>query len=289
MFESFRDTSVFHVGDWSHKSRGVVYFTKPTTLKFAMSQIFQEKIDLKQFQNSDLTLRTLVEFTRWCVRTANETLKIWPMEPDSKSNDTEQAYQKFSKIITRNGNQQLELHEANLSKILMLLTTDSQASVILLAVIGPPQVGKSMWTNLLVDSLTHRENLGWQKSNQYIRGAVPLRGFSYGYEDIRVTEGCLVPDSSISGIYIWPKAFKLNPQKHVCILHVNYSKEDPYTGPTDSLQLFLMKCCSLLIELTGRNVEVRKQFRPGIYHFVLSLFLLQDKMVENTAPVNLSS
>lgn len=160
-------------------------------------------------------------------------------------------YRTQCRIVSRTHSGKLELDEKNFDKVVKSINQDSQ--VCFLSVIGPEKIGKSFWTNLIWEALEQKRNNDWE--SPYKRKASPLGGFSYGHGPNQVTKGCRIPSSSTSGIYIWQKSFEFNKNLQLCLLHVNYVPGDPWAGPQDSLQLFLVKLSAILVELMdGNNV-----------------------------------
>lgn len=156
-----------------------------------------------------------------------------------------------AKIVSRNSSGKLEMNDKNLDELVKLISADSQ--VYFISAIGPQKVGKSIWTNFLLEALEQKQANGWDK--QYKRRVRPLTGFSYGHGSNQVTKGCGIPDKSTSGIYVWPKPFEFSKTRQIYVLHVNYVPGDPLKGPQDSLQLCLLKLSSVLVELIdGQNV-----------------------------------
>ncbi|ODM88817.1 78 kDa glucose-regulated protein, partial [Orchesella cincta] len=122
----------------------------------------------------------------------------------------------------------------------------------ILSFTGPPQSGKSFYTNLLSHYLDSK-SFEWltELSNQKATDTKPLQGFHFGA--VTGTE-YVVSDTSESGIYVWPKLFSLKTYSGnlaVCILHQHQSPTDRAEQPNIHLKFnyLLHTICSRIIEI----------------------------------------
>lgn len=177
---------------------------------------------------------------------------------------------KYSKVVERDESTgKLNLKLENMMKIVSSVPAECRTlPVVLLAVIGPNQSGKSFCSNLILERLRkpdgQSDTIGWM--NDLTLHGQPLTGFAYGNGATSVTEGCRIPDEYSSGIYMWPEPFRvtvLKEERLVWVLDTHYTKDDGWKGVLDSLQSLLCIMCSRLVEISNGSKLV--QYTDNIY------------------------
>ncbi|CAL8133393.1 unnamed protein product [Orchesella dallaii] len=144
--------------------------------------------------------------------------------------------------------------EENLDKISKMARFDPDIPTAVVSFIGEKGSGKTIYTNLLIQSLRHNCTGGWLDKvdgNSAKRNQVtPLPGFPR----------CSSEDTKYSEVCLWPETFYLQSRGKsmlVLILHTEYEESDPRSNDVDSLEVFLSLVCSKIVEIHWQNDEFR--------------------------------